>query len=756
VAVKVLNDFPHSHPYNSWILTYQPAFGQFWANIAPGVVTGSFAEGLASATGFAAGQFHHVAITYDGAALKLYVNGSLQGQKSISGPIPYSGRRLGVGGHAFGNFPFDRTLIGEIDELAIHDRALTAAEIASIFGAGAAGMCKDSGPPTVATPADTSYQCLGEVPAATPDQAVATDDVEVTSLTVSQGTNDGAGSPASPLVLTRTWTATDGVGNSASDSQTITVVDNTAPVLTVPADLEFTTGPGIEPCTEVQVHVESLGSASAEDNCGPATVEASGLPGGNLFRMGATTITYTATDAVGNESVATQKVTIFCPVGAVAGTVTRSCNGSTVPASGATVRLLHEGTPFRELQSGVDGSFVFTDVRLGTYTVQVVAPAGYALPIDTRVVTLEEANATLAIESFAATCLLADITGSIEAACGGGSVPLQGVTIDLFREDGGMDVLVGSTASDLSGHYGFDDLALGEYTVGVVVPLGYCASPASQSVELTVPDGTLAVPVLTLGCETIAAEPRSMAYWKHQVNVYLTGKGHAQESLDDLLGYVDLLVEHFNENLVNPVVVYVPASANTSDKLLQLQQLLTVNKGGTTLDRAKRQLLALLLNVVSGKISQTQVISADGATVSQAITHSHDLIVDGNPATDGTAETICERINNGVQLAAGVVPMTTRVITYRAPRSTVATEFRLGAVTPNPMRGAGSIALTLPDEREAVVELFDVAGRVRHQQVIHGAGEHAVSVGEGLDAGLYLLRVRHGGIEAKRKFAIVK
>jgi predicted extracellular nuclease len=90
----------------------------------------------------------------------------------------------------------------------------------------------DHTPPTITAPADVNYQTLGLVPAPQPGDATAADNCGTPVVTVFQTSNGGAGTPASPLVLARTYTATDGSGNTASDTQTITVIDTTPPTIT--------------------------------------------------------------------------------------------------------------------------------------------------------------------------------------------------------------------------------------------------------------------------------------------------------------------------------------------------------------------------------------------------------------------------------------------------------------------------------------------------------------------------------------------
>lgn len=69
----------------------------------------------------------------------------------------------------------------------------------------------------------------------------------------------------------------------------------------------------------------------------------------------------------------------------------------------------------------------------------------------------------------------------------------------------------------------------------------------------------------------------------------------------------------------------------------------------------KQQLIALLLNVAAGDISQTEIISADGATVSQAITYADNLIDDPS-GNHEKAKAICDHIDKPSQpLLSGVL-----------------------------------------------------------------------------------------------------
>ena len=194
--------------------------------------------------------------------------------------------------------------------------------------------------PNISAPGDASYTCPEQVPAGNPSQAhgtdpnlpdggPVTDNCGTPTVTVGDS-SAGAGTPANPRIITRTFTATDSHGNTASAVQTITVTDGTAPTITAPANVSANTGPGATSCDTV-ISNATLGTASAQDNCAGVTVSRS--PSGNTFPVGNTTVTWTATDWAGNTATATQTVTV---VDNTVPIVTAPANVTAYTGAGAT------------------------------------------------------------------------------------------------------------------------------------------------------------------------------------------------------------------------------------------------------------------------------------------------------------------------------------------------------------------------------------------------------------------------------------
>lgn len=86
-------------------------------------------------------QWHHVAGTYDGLSVKLYVDGNLVGSTPTNIPINYAlqNNNLFIGNYPnCGNLSFP----GLVDEVEIFNRALTQPEVQSIYKASSKGKCK--------------------------------------------------------------------------------------------------------------------------------------------------------------------------------------------------------------------------------------------------------------------------------------------------------------------------------------------------------------------------------------------------------------------------------------------------------------------------------------------------------------------------------------------------------------------------------------------------------------------------------------
>ena len=127
-------------------------------------------------------------------------------------------------------------------------------------------------------------------------------------------------------MITRVWTATDDNSNASTYTQTITVVDTTAPVADATALTDVT----------AECSVASITAPTATDNCA-GTITATTTTTFPITAQGTTVVTWTYTDANGNVSTQTQNVVINDVTAPVFTTspadVTVECDASTLPAN---------------------------------------------------------------------------------------------------------------------------------------------------------------------------------------------------------------------------------------------------------------------------------------------------------------------------------------------------------------------------------------------------------------------------------------
>ena len=190
----------------------------------------------------------------------------------------------------------------------------------------------DNTPPVITgpVPPNVTVSCQNIPPPAT---LPASDncDASVTSTALPASNTTGIG-PCGTGTLIRTWTATDCSGNSSSVSQTITLIDNTPPVInnTLPAVITLDCNSPLPAGTPLPV---SDACDPGLSSTAPPVVNTNGVSScgtGQIIR------TWTATDCAGNSSSVSQTINLIDqtpPVitGAAPGNLTIPCGSSLPP-----------------------------------------------------------------------------------------------------------------------------------------------------------------------------------------------------------------------------------------------------------------------------------------------------------------------------------------------------------------------------------------------------------------------------------------
>src|SRR5204862_407500 len=116
----------------------------------------------------------------------------------------------------------------------------------------------DTTPPTISCPPDRQLQCGASTDPSSTGSATATDNCAA-PVTITFADAATAASCTGVPGIDRTWSATDGCGNTATCLQHITFVDTTPPTITCPPDKQLQCGEPTDP--------GHTGSATATDNC---------------------------------------------------------------------------------------------------------------------------------------------------------------------------------------------------------------------------------------------------------------------------------------------------------------------------------------------------------------------------------------------------------------------------------------------------------------------------------------------------------
>ena len=240
------------------------------------------------------GHWHFVAVTVSRTSPtggQFYVDGV---PTATFNPTGYAGSLANTAALEVGNSALNPSYwLGGIDEVELFNRALGSNEIAAIYGAGPCGKCK---PPctnlVVICPSPKTVQCgtawTFDLPLAT--SCCGSKVTVAVTATVTNG--------ICPKEVTRNWLLTDACGNSATCSQTVTVVDTTPPVITCETNTVI-----VVLNTNCQLVIPSI-QASATDNCTSASqlVYTQSPTNGTVVNGTSAYVTVTVTDLCGNSN----------------------------------------------------------------------------------------------------------------------------------------------------------------------------------------------------------------------------------------------------------------------------------------------------------------------------------------------------------------------------------------------------------------------------------------------------------------------
>ena len=328
---------------------------------------------------------------------------------------------------------------------------------------------------------------------------------------------------------------------------------------------------------------------------------------------------------------------------------------------------------------------------------------------------------------------------------------IEGVTVKVL-DDGNNPVCDPEiTGADGRFYFNCNDLVPETYSVMIVTPLGYSVEPGETQNDIVVTEYPCTEVHFVLTPTITTNDCRSIGYWKHQFDVYTSSRGNAQESSTALEAYLDLVHVHFD-------VLGVYSGLDIYD-FVDAKNVLTVRGGRLMADRAEQQLFALLLNFASGRIGNETVVSEDtpGRVAAEAVTLVAVLLKDGDPDNDELAKTICDLINSGEMVAAGIIPESP--IRYKFEIERLPQTFSLSQNYPNPFNAQTTIEYSLPEAGHVTVVVYDLLGKKVATPVdaYEEAGHHSINWNASeVASGMYFYEIQVGTNVEIRRMLLLK
>ncbi|MEW5794839.1 MAG: T9SS type A sorting domain-containing protein [Candidatus Zixiibacteriota bacterium] len=346
------------------------------------------------------------------------------------------------------------------------------------------------------------------------------------------------------------------------------------------------------------------------------------------------------------------------------------------------------------------------------------------------------------------------IAGTVSGPHGG----VMGVAVNLIDAEGS---LVSTAVTDATGHYQSEGLPNGPYTVAIATPLGY--QPDSETKNLIV-DCSAGEVNFTLSPLQVVGKVMNIWWWKLQL-AYIHNGAWSEITRSAVDNYGRIIFQHFNRRS-DEFAIRMPNVTCADEavaRALTADDMYNVYFGWYNESyqaKARRALLAVLLNVASGRMPQGIAVSRDGATASQAITYCSDLIESGLSNKCYQAYSVLSLMHQSKPVPAGVIPLVTPAIYYKGESSALnPATFALDQNYPNPFNPVTEIGFALPTADDVTLEVFNVLGQ-KVATLVDGrveAGAHRVTWdGSDQSSGVYFYRLTAGKQVLSKKMLLLK
>lgn len=345
---------------------------------------------------------------------------------------------------------------------------------------------------------------------------------------------------------------------------------------------------------------------------------------------------------------------------------------------------------------------------------------------------------------------LGTISGTVSVSGGGG---VANVTVKLLDADGASLDGFPAVMTNASGQYAFNDVPSGlDYQVMIIEPLGYTVDANPKAFSL--PGGGSATVDFTLTPAVIANRARGVGYWKHQFDEHRCRRHRWDETLTQLNSYIALVHQHYTPHF------NVFENLRTID---DWDDVLSLRRHPSMLDKAKKQLAAMVMNFVSLKIGQYTVVTRDDRTAGDVLTHVSMLVADGDPSNDALARELAMKVNNRMKISAGIIPPGT--ILYKRGNATltwtfgVPDEFALAQNYPNPFNPTTTIVYDVPVDGRVTLHVYNVLGQEIATLVDEPvrAGRHFVEWNAvGVSSGVYFCKIVCGSYTQTKKMTLLR